>query len=180
MLRLIATAVALVLLVACAGPAPRTAIDDTPLLRLAPAALGGTLALQQRLAFEHGGRSEIVDALVEADARSVRVVIHGQGQVALRLAWDGQELTQTRAEWLPPQLSAERVLSDLQLVFWPAPAVSAALPPGWRLVQQGTARELRHGDELVIRIENPAPDRHVLHQLRTGYRLGIHSVPVTP
>ena len=98
-----------------------------PPLALSPAALGGTLALEQRLVFEHGQRSDTVDALVEADAHVVRIVLHRQGQVLLRLAWDGKELQQERAEQLPDTLSAQRVLADLQLVYWPAEAINQAL-----------------------------------------------------
>ncbi len=179
MLRLIAI-VLLVVSAALGGcvPSPRPGPPgDVPMLRLAPSALPGGMAAQQRLGFEHGGHRQSVDALVEVDAEAVRVVIHAQGQVALRLDWDGNTLTQTRADWLPPQLSAERVLSDLQLVFWPADAVDAALPPNWSF---GGERVLIHGDEVVARVERISEGTRVLHQNRHRYVLRIESVPVTP
>ena len=99
MQRLIVLLLSAMLLVGCASPQARVAARQaaaasTPMLRLPPSALPGTLALQQRLAFRHGDRSETVDALVENDASNTRLVIHAQGQVALRLDWDGKQLTQ--------------------------------------------------------------------------------------
>ena len=174
----------------CGVAPPRPAVPaaeplpEPPLLRLPPWALPGGLALQQRLTFRHAGRRDTVDALVEADARAVRVVMHVQGRVALSLVWDGETLQQTRADWLPPQVRAERVLGELQLVYWPAEAITAALPPGWSLLTVG--REHRYlvqgpartrvlgvdyaGDAATLTSLDPARD----------YELHIESTPVTP
>ena len=180
MFRLIAIA-ALCLLAACASTpaAPRDA-GAVPMLRLAPSALGKSLALQQRLEFRHGERRDTVDALVEADADAVRLVIHAQGQVALRLDWDGVTLQQTRADWLPAALSGERVLDDLQLVFWPAASIAAALPAPWRIEERDGERRIFDGDVPVVSITWSSPSQASLQQHRQGYQLAIHSVAVTP
>ena len=174
-------AVALLLLAGCATTPARAPEDGAmPALRLAPAALGRELALQQRLSFEHGERRDSVDALVEVDASSLRLVMHAQGQVALRLTWDGTVLDQQRADWLPAALSAERVLDDLQLVYWPAAAINAALPAGWHLREHAGQRELMHHDEVVATVSFPDPTRARLRQHRQDYLLDIQSAPVTP
>lgn len=167
------------LLAACAGT-PSRAPGAMPSLRLAPAALGRELALHQRLDFHHGERRESIEALVEADAASVRLVMHAQGQVALRLVWDGQTLDQTRAEWLPPVLSGERVLDDLQLVYWPVAAIDARLPAGWHLVEATGNRRLLHDGEIVATVVHVSATHVRLRQRRQGYVLDIHSAPVTP
>lgn len=178
----------------CAGAPVRPAIVQDvqtaatvtapPLLRLAPSALPGGLALQQRLSFRHGDRRDTVDALVEADAGAVRVLVHMQGQVALRLDWDGETLQQTRADWLPPQLQGERVLSDLQLVYWPREAIAAALPPEWSLASAQGERFLVHvpSGERVVGIDYLADGIVVLKSLdpRRDFELRIESTPVTP
>ena len=115
-----------------------TAALATPALRLPPSALPQPLSLQQRLTFVHGDRRETVDAIVESDGGGTRLAIHAQGQVALRLDWDGKELKQQRAPWLPAALDGERVLTDLQLVYWPVAAISAALPSGARWARSPT------------------------------------------
>lgn len=161
------------------GVRPHGPPGEVPLLRLAPAALPGGLAEEQRLAFDWQGRTETIDALVEVDIDQVRVVMHSQGQVAMKFTWDGERLDETRADWLPPQLTGERVLSDLQLVHWPEAAVRAALPPGWSFGGQAGSRTLVHGDEIVSRVTRDGL-RTVLSQNRHGYVLTIDSRPVTP
>ena len=90
-------------------PASVDAAAALPSLHLAPAALAGGLALQQRLTFVREGRRDTIDALVEVDAAEVRVVAHAQGQVALRFTWNGETLTQVRDERLPAAVQAARV-----------------------------------------------------------------------
>ena len=147
----------------------------TPSLRLSPSALPQPLSLQQRLTFVHGERRETVDAMVESDADGTRLVIHAQGQVALRLDWNGKALRQQRAPWLPAALDGERVLTDLQLVYWPVAAISAALPQGWTLAEEGGGRVLRKGDEVVATVDYPQPQHARLEQHALGYTLDIES-----
>ena len=167
-------------LAGCATPPARVAqrqvaAASMPVLRLPPSALPGTLALQQRLAFVHGDRRETVDALVENDAASTRLVIHAQGQVALRLEWDGKQLAQKRAPWLPAALDGGRVLSDLQLVFWPIEAIATTLPAGWSLREESGRRVLRQGDATIATVDYPQPLQARLEQHALGYTLDISS-----
>ena len=151
-----------------------------PVLRLPPSALPVALALQQRLAFRHGKRHDTVDALVESDGANTRLVIHAQGQVALRLDWDGKDLRQQRAPWLPEQLDGERVLSDLQLVFWPVDAIASVLPSGWSLREDGKRRVLRQGQVVIATVDYSQPLRARLEQHALGYTLDIDSSEVGP
>lgn len=159
---------------------PATIALATPMLRLSPSALPQPLSLQQRLTFTHGKRHDVVDAMVESDADGTRLVIHAQGQVALRLDWDGRELKQQRAPWLPAALDGERVLTDLQLVYWPLAAISAALPPGWTLADTDGRRMLRKDGALVATVEYPQPARARLQQHALGYTLDIESSEAVP
>jgi len=180
-LRLIAAiAAASLALAACTPNATRPPADGAPLFALAPSTLLGGLVEQQRLSFEHGDRRDTVDAMVQADADTVRLVIHTQGQVALRLDWDGERLAQKRMPGLPASLDGARVLSDLQLVFWPVDALRAQLPAGWTLDEQGERRTLKDAKGIVARVEREDADTRLLDQVRLRYRLRIDSVPVTP
>ena len=158
-----------------APPQVATTIMAMPLLRLSPSALPEPLALQQRLAFRHGDRRQTVDALVESDGTSTRLVIHAQGQVALRLDWDGKDLKQQRALFLPAALDGARVLSDLQLVFWPVDAIAASLPVGWSLRDEYSRRVLRQGDTVIATVDYPQPLQARLEQHALGYTLDIVS-----
>ena len=151
---------------------------ERPKLRLAPVALGRTLALQQQLTVTHGEQTHRLDALLEVDATEVRLIVQAVGRSALRLSWDGVELQETRANWLPPQLAGERVLSDLQLAYWPAEAIAAALPAGWTLEADATHRLLREGDVVVTEVRYPSAQRIEIEQRRDNFRLDIESVPL--
>ena len=163
---------------ACAIKAPRRAADESFELRLMPVSLGHELALQQQLSFSFGKESRTVDALLEVNSDSVQLVVQTLGQSALRLSWDGHRLDQKRAPWLPPSLRGERVLSDLQLTYWPVEAIRAALPTGWQLIEEGNERQLRQGDQLVETVRFTAPDHIEIVQHRENFRMSIVSVPV--
>jgi len=161
-------------------PLPPTAAADcgpadvaAPVLRLAPAALGRELAVQQQLTVTTQGRTQRIDVLLEADAGAVRLALVHMGQTAARLSWDGRELQETRAPWLPDAVSGERILSDLQLAMWPATAVRAALPPGWFLDTTADTRVLRHGTTPVVAVAYPSPSRIEIDQRHDGYRLVV-------
>jgi len=167
------------LLVACMGRMPREHGAIAPaafVLHLSPASLGRELALQQQLRFRSGQDQRTFDALLEADAKEVRLDIQATGQSALRLRWDGQRLEQHRATWLPKSVRGEQILGDLQLANWPVPAIRAGLPAGWSLVEDGDSRRLRNGDTTVAIVRYPAPDRIEIEH--ADFRLSIVSVPV--
>jgi hypothetical protein len=162
---------------ACATAPP--ASRDAPLLRLSPASAGRTLALAQRLDIEAPGRRQTVEALLEVDASGVRLALLQLGRPLARLAWDGRTLQQERAPGVPDNLSAERILSEMQLVQWPAAAIREALPAGWSLRESegGAVRELVQGDDVVMRVCYASPQLAELEHLRDGYRLRIESLP---
>ena len=154
--------------------APRDAV----LLRLAPEALGREVVEQQLLTFEVGGERRSMDALLEADAQRVALAVSSAGQIALRLEWDGKQLRQQRAAWLPPAVRAERVLSDLQLALWPVAMIRDALPSQWTLDDAQGERRLRRNGETMQTVRYPAPGLVVIESHREGMRLSIESVEV--
>jgi len=143
------------LLTACASvaPPPRVLL---PMLRLPPAALGRTLSLVQRLSVSRLDAPEAaaqgVDVLLEADAQGLRLAGFAFNQRVLTLAWDGQDVAVQRHAMLPAEVDTDRMLRDLSLVFWPAGAVRAALPPGWSLSEEASSRSLRWQGEALLTI----------------------------
>jgi Protein of unknown function (DUF3261) len=146
-----------------------------PTLRLAPALLGRTLALQQRITVHAPHRHEQLDVLLEADPDRVQLAMISMGRVAARLSWDGAELTETRASGVPSEVSASRILSELQLTLWPVPAIRAALPPGWQIDEAGGVRTLRERGEVVAVVTRLGPGVVEFDQRRDHYRLTIES-----
>ncbi|MGX5731628.1 DUF3261 domain-containing protein [Pseudoxanthomonas beigongshangi] len=179
MRRLIALLGMLCLLAACAHRAPAPAVV-LPSLRLAPAALGASLAVQQRLHFEFGAQRRDLDALLEVDAQEVRLAVQALGQSGVRLQWDGRDLQQQRAPWLPAAVRGERVLDDLQFALWPLDAVRDALPADWRVEDDGRERRLSRAGTPWLVLTREAPDRLRLRNLAEGYALEIQTVGGEP
>lgn len=177
MFRLSATLVLSLMVAACASRPVHApgAQAPAPILHLSPASLGHGLALQQQLEFRFGSHRQTVDALLEADASEVRLALQAMGQNALRLRWDGMHLQETRASWLPAALQSERVLSDLQLVYWPAAEIRRVLPAGWEVRDDAGSRQLLQAGDVVVDVRFPATGRVELTQRREGYRLIIVS-----
>jgi hypothetical protein len=77
-------------------------------------------------------------------------------------------------------LRAEEVLEDLQLTLWPVEALRSALPPGWRIEENGTRRILLADERPVTAIEYSGAPRWVgkiiVRNLRYRYLLTIESV----
>ena len=104
--------------------------------------LGRDLAQQQQITVQVRGQTHRLDALLEADSGSVRLALISMGQVVARLEWDGVNLIESRAKWLPDFVQTERILSDLQFVYWPVAAIRSELPAAWGLDEEPGARLL--------------------------------------
>jgi hypothetical protein len=176
------TLILFLLLAGCATtPAPQPARLG---LRLAPAALGASIARQQHLKVERDGRIDELDAALEVDPDHLELVGLAFGQRVLSLSYDGKEFTSWRHVMLPSQVRAEDVLEDLQLTLWPKDAIANALPTGWTIEDDGLRRTLYMNGTVVTVINYQAMPRWsgtvVLENLRYHYRLTIQSVPAGP
>jgi hypothetical protein len=170
-------ALALLLLAGCATQ--KTAPVARLGLKLAPAALGESISLQQHLTVERNGRIDELDAALEIDPAHVEMVGLAFGQRVLTVNFDGKELKTWRHLMLPKQVRGEDVLEDMQLALWPVEAVAAGLPAGWRVEESGMLRRLYLGEELVTTVAYSAQPRWngliTMDNLRYKYRLTIQS-----
>lgn len=148
-------------------------------LRLAPAALGETISVQQHLTVERAGKTNDLDAALEVDGSRVSLVGLAMGMRVLSLDFDGRELTEWRHPMLPSQVRAADVLEDLQLTLWPVAEIARALPPGWKIEDKGLRRTLRREGEVVATIDYSGTPRWrgtaVLDNLRYKYKLTVVS-----
>jgi hypothetical protein len=149
-------------------------------LRLSPASLGGDLALQQRVTVTAMGRSQQMDVAVEADAESVRFAVLDLGQTVARLEWDGHAMKETRPAGWPAVVTGQRVLGDLQMVYWPADAIRSALPEGWSLQADEQGRTVRSLKDIVMRVRYPSPGTAELENIPGGYSLRMDRWPDKP
>src|ERR1041385_9081879 len=111
MSRRLAAAACALLLAACATAPPQGRLG----LKLAPAALGTSLSVQQHLKVERNGRTDDLDVALQVEPEAVDVVGLAFGQRVLSLHYDGKELSSWRHVMLPSQVRAEDVLEDIQL-----------------------------------------------------------------
>lgn len=148
-------------------------------LKLAPAALGESISIEQHLVVERDGHIDELDAAIEVDGASVAMVGMAFGQRVLTINYDGKELKTWRHLMLPAQVRGEDVLEDMQLALWPADAIARALPAGWRIEEKALQRRLYLGQELVATVDYSTTPRWNgtirLDNLRYKYRLTIES-----
>ncbi|MES2091237.1 MAG: DUF3261 domain-containing protein [Pseudomonadota bacterium] len=178
--RFLISVCSLILLAGLVGCASLLRADAPPLLRLSPASMGRELTVAQRLDVQVGNQTRSVDVALEIDAEAVRMAFMQYGQTVAHVVWDGQHLEQRLAPGWPKVVSAEQVLNDLQLVWWPLAQVQAALPQGWTVTDTFQRRELRHGDRVVVTVRVIEPGHIELIQRADGYTLQVHSQGATP
>lgn len=153
---------------------------DEFVLRLSPAALGTQFVLQQQISIDAGGQTRQIEALLEADASTVRLAMLDMGMVRARMSWDGTTLRHEFPPQLPRQLDPGRILTQIQLAYWPQEAIRAALPSGWTLEATRSHRVLSRSGVAEIRIEYLQGFSHVWINLRDGYRIRVLSVSQNP
>ena len=171
-------------LAACAHPVRPPALR-LPALKLAPASLGASLSLAQRLTVRElpGGAGNTaersIDVQLQVDAQALRLAAFALNQRVLMIVWDGRELQVQRHPMLPAEVDAARVLRDIQLCYWPAEAVRAALPAGWTLQDERSRRVLSNEQDPQVVIDYSAEPRWQgraeLDNRAERYRLSIES-----
>jgi len=152
--RLLAAALGMLMLAGCASPSGAPSAGRAPLLALTPAALGCSVAVQQRLTVQPPGRpQQQIEALLEVDAQAVRLAFFVMGQGMGTMVWDGQQWDKQLSRHWPAQLAPEQVLSDLQLAFWPAQAVQQAFQAPWSVEASATGRRLLRDGKEHVRVQ---------------------------
>ena len=149
-------------------------------LRLSPASLGRELQLSQRVTVVRGEERRSFDAQLEIDGSAVRIAAVAMGQTIATLVWDGKTLEQKVSVHVPPSVTAARILSDVQLAWWPAEAIRAGLPAGFALEEVNDTRVVTQDGRpfASVSYEGAAPAWKIVrltHQ-RFGYVLEIESV----
>jgi hypothetical protein len=181
---LLAGALASALLAGCAGVA-RQAPASAPQRPLAAPAAVGERSVSQVVRGAVGARDIVLHCVVSARDGTLSVVgLNALGVRLFTVNYDGERVQATQATGVPEQLTPELLLADLQLVFWPLPALADKLrPAGYELSEPlpGT-RRLRRGDRLVAEVHVAGPDpwsgRSWLVNLEYGYSLQIDSKPL--
>ena len=164
----------LLMLVGLWGCATSTLRGDLPIIRLSPSSLGFELSGVQTMSVTVGDHTRSFDVALEVDSDSVRMAIMQLGQTVAKLTWNGKSIDEKIASGWPRVVSAQRVLSDLQFVWWPEEQVRNSLPEGWRLTQLPNERCLWLESNLVTSARIVAPGHIELKQYSIGYTVQIY------
>ena|SRR5712672_2214151 len=160
------------------------AADSPPLI--APATLQGDHTASQIVHGAFGSRELTMSCVVTVHGEMLTVIgLTALGVRVFTVHYDGKQILVDRELSAPSQLPPERLLSDIQLVYWPLHTLQPVLQrAGWEITEpfSGT-RRLRHGDTLVAEIHydgaDPWQGRSWLVNLQHSYTLGIQSTPMT-
>lgn len=167
------------LLTGCNTPAPvdQKAPPPTPSL-LPPSALGTERTANQIVRGAFGEREATLQCAVIVRGNDLTVVgLTTLGVRMFTIRYDGREVHQEQALPLPSQLTPERLLADLELVYWPLAALQAA---GWEASEPfSQTRRLRRAGRLIAEVHYDGADpwrgRAWLVNLEHGYTLSIDS-----
>lgn len=149
---------------------------------VAPSALNSERAANQVVHGAFGDREMTMNCVLSVrDGVATVVGLTALGVRAFTLKYDGTNVQVENDLPVPPQLTPERLLADIQLVFWPAPALKSALSKqGWELTEPYEhTRRLKRGGKLIAEVHYDAAEpwsgRSWLVNLEHGYTLGIDS-----
>jgi hypothetical protein len=168
---------------ACAVSPPKSpdaAAAARPLV--APATLGGDRVVNQVVRAAYGARELTFNCVVTVKNRSMTLVgLNALGVRLFTVRYDGTRVEAETAPAMQGPLMPERLLADLQLVFWPLASLDKSLRDGgWQLSEPSSGiRRLRRGEHLVAEVHYASVDawsgRSWLVNFEHGYSLQIDS-----
>jgi len=148
-------------------------------LELAPATLGKSISLQQHLTVQHPGRTDELDTVLEIDSHHLDLAGLMLGHRIMTIHYDGKILQTWRDPRLPPQISGQNVLEDIELTLWPVNVIRKALPTGWNIQSYKKQRVIFLNKLPIITINYPNGQNNIntviLKNLRYHYQLTIQS-----
>jgi len=169
----------------CAAPPVGTPANDSPRPLLAPAALGSDRAVNQLVRGAFGAREMTLNCVVTVKDGTMSVVgLSAMGVRVFTIRYDGLTTSVDNSLPIPAQLTPERLLADLQLVYWPMAALESAWQPaGWEVSDSAPGtRRLRRDSRLVAEVHYTSADpwqgRSWLVNFEHGYTLNIESNPM--
>lgn len=151
---------------------------------LSPASLMQSHQVSQVLRGDYADNSFSLRSVVTVDAQQLTVIgLSSMGLRAFTLKYDGHNLSEQRAPQVPDSLQARQLLNDLQLAFWPLPALQQAWQAAGGEVTEpypGT-RRLKRANTLLAEVHyaaDPWNGRVWLRHFDYPYSLYIESSPL--
>ncbi len=118
-----------------------------------PADLGRSVQAVQLITFRRGSQTMVFEGhLSITPERLLLVGIDSLGRRAMTLTWTETGLSAEAAPWLPPAVRPGSMLADIVMLYWPAAAIRASLPPGGELVESAGRRQILLNGKPVLEI----------------------------
>ena len=152
--RLLAAFTAASMLAGCAH-APRSSTHASMARPLAAPQAAGEHAVSQVVRGAFGAREMTLSCVVTVKDGVMSVVgLNALGVRLFTIRYDGRLVSADKGIGVPEGLTPERLLADLQLVFWPLQPLQQTLQSaGYELKDSAPAtRRLRRGDRLVAEV----------------------------
>lgn len=147
-----ALAVFIVALSGCATMPRAASGAPSPPRPLAAPAAAGEHAVSQVVRGAFGARETTLSCVVTVKDGVMSVVgLNAMGVRLFTIRYDGRVVEVEKGFGFPEALTPERLLADLQLVFWPLEPLQQALRPAGFELSESTpgTRRLRRGDRLI-------------------------------
>lgn len=151
-----------------------------PLIRpLGPAALGRSVEARQQVTVHYRGKTRSLQIALRVVPDNLTLVgLSAMGQRVFTLGWNGQAIERGQGLDAGKRVPAKRILADLELAYWPLPALRKALTRrDLRLQQLGNTRTLWRGNKLLwlaYRANgDPWHSQLTVYNARLGYRLDV-------
>lgn len=154
---------------------------------LAPETLGQSVEARQQVTATWRGRTRSMQVALKVAPKDLTLIgLSSIGQRLFTLTWNGRkaDLVSVLGSGVddPDGLDPARILADLELTYWPLPALRRALNGSLRLEQQGTVRTLWDDNTLLWFASSATDDRWAsamtIYNARIGYRLDIRPLAV--
>ena len=141
-----------------------------------------TLTANQVLRVAVGEREATLNCVVAVTQQNITIVgMTALGLRAFTVKFDGEHVTAEAQAAVPQAMPPERLVNDLQLVYWPLATLKKALARSdWQVSEPAPfTRRLRRGDRLIAEVHYSAVDawnsRAWLVNLEFDYTLNIES-----
>jgi hypothetical protein len=172
--------IALLTVGACASTSPQPAAALRPLVP--PASLGSDRVVNQVVRGAFGARELTFNCVVNVkDGVMTLVGLNSVGVRLFTVRFDGETVQSETAPAMSGPLMPERLLADLQLVYWPLASLAKPMAAaGWQLSEPSAGvRRLRRGEQLTAEAhyssDDPWNGRSWLVNFEFGYSLQIDS-----
>ena len=118
------------------------------------ATFGEYREIERDLEIRLGERIHYAYARLSLTPDSTRITITDEGgRLMVEMQYGQGRLNVKRTPYLPPEVSADDLIADLQLALWPLERLRAGLTPGWTLAADDEGRILRFNGATESRVD---------------------------